>query len=675
MGEVKSSMRRGGLLVALAVLSIGGMIAIQAQQTTTGDSNVLDADCPYFGATRSKKVPSQIGADGVSNAQKLANITLDVVKWLPDIPTDREASSIDATPHASIPEGSRTSGFQNINQLPTIDRYIFSAFNQAGLTPASKTNDFEFIRRVTLDLTGRIPKPDRVLSFVADSSPTKRAKLIDELLATPEWQDKWTMYFGDLFNNSARTQFINRFPESRNAFYKWIHDSLAQNKPYDQMARELITANSTDGTIAQSSYQIGALNYTVGGIVTGGPVQDIWDQQTVNVSTTFLGISHLHCLLCHNGRGHLDALSLWGSSGTRFQAWQMASFLSHTDSRQTPAGDIPNHNYWSVRDDTTYKLDYPLNTTTGNRPARQPTNGINRVAPVYWFTGKGPAAGENYRSAFAGSVTTDPQFARAAVNYLWKEFFGVGLVDPVDQFDPARLDPDNPPPAPWTLQASNPRLLNALAQDFINSKFDLKSLMREIANSNTYQLSARYKGDWNPAWASLNARKLVRRLWAEEIHDSIAQASGILPSYTIRTATTTFGPVNFAMQFPETDGTPDNNGAVSSFLNAFLRGNRVDEDRSGEGSLSQALGLMNDNFVMTRIRASGTGGTASLLARNINLADDQLVNNLYLTVLSRYPSDTEMSAALTNLKTGNRSQQAENLLWTLFNKVDFIYNY
>src|SRR5207245_11444081 len=110
------------------------------------------------------------------------------------------------------------------------------------VTPADKTNDFEFVRHATQDLTGPIPTPARVLSFTADSSPDKRARLVDELPAKPEWVDRWTMYYGDLYNNTDRNTFVVRYEPGRNAFYKWIKDSLAANKPYNQMATELIAA-------------------------------------------------------------------------------------------------------------------------------------------------------------------------------------------------------------------------------------------------------------------------------------------------------------------------------------------------------------------------------------------------------------------------------------------------
>lgn len=549
----------------------------------------------------------------------------------------------------------------DFSTMPTIDRYLFQAMSDAKVTPVAVTNDYEFIRRVTLDLTGRVPTPERVQIFVADAAADKRARLIDELLGKTEWVDKWTMYFGDLYKNASLTSQVRRFPEGVKAFNEWVRASLSANKPYSQMTRELITASG------DNSHTKGELNFVVGGLVTGGPVQDIWDQQAADIATTFLGLGHMNCLLCHNGRGHLDTLSLWGGATTRMQAWQFASFLSHTETRRTTVTP-PNDYYWGLFDDTRYRTDYTLNTTTGNRPARQPIGSARTVAPLYPFTEKGPAQGENYRVALARELTADFQFARASVNYFWKEFFGVGLVEPVDQFDPARLDPDKPPPAPWTLQPSNARLLNALAQDFINSGYNLKALMKQITTSQAYQLTSRNDGQWNQDWDQYFARKFVRRLWAEEVHDAIAQTSGILPSYPVQLQ----GNLSWAMQFPEPSRTPSLRNPITSFLDAFLRGNREDEDRRPDGSISQALNLMNDDFVMSRVRSSASNG---LLARNLSRTDDELINTLFLTVLSRLPTSQERSQAQSALRTGNRTQEAEHLLWSLYNKVDFVFNY
>jgi len=275
------------------------------------------------------------------------------------------------------------------------------------------------------------------------------------------------------------------------------------------------------------------------------------------------------------------------------------------------------------------------------------------------------------------------------VNYLWKEFFGRGIVDPVNQFDPARLDPDNPPADPWTLQPSNARLLNAMAQEFAADGFDIRNLMRKLANSEAYQLSSRYDGQWKAEYEPLFARKLVRRLWAEEIHDAVVLSSDMMPNagkgyqltnYSAIAANSaysgypTYGPIMWAMQSPDVNRTPDNNGAVSAFLNAFLRGNRDDEERRTDGSVLQALNLMNDNFIASRVKASVAPKT-SLLGRSLNLPYDQIVTNFYLVVLSRYPGDAEMKTAIASFKGLPVATAAENLLWSLYNKVDFAFNY
>ena len=619
---------------------------------TPADQTYSDLTCLYFGNKHDQLAANKTTPSVNGQAISLNQLTSDVVAQLPP-----------------PPGGSRT-GETGTPSGNTIDINIFQALSDAGVQPAAATSDWEFIRRATLDLTGRIPTPTRVLAFVNDSNPNKRSSLADELIASPSWIDKWTVFFGDHFQNNSRNSQIVRYVPSVVGFNNYLRASLSSNKPYDQMARELISAQGTN------SYTQGELNFIVGGVVTGGPQQDIWDQETANTVETFLGIAHVNCLLCHNGRGHLDTLSLWGSQQSRLQAWGMASFLSHTDASRTPVNGAVNNMpyYWGVADGVRYKSDYALNTTTGNRPPRQPIGPQTTVTPAYMFTGEAPKSGENRRAAFARILTSDRQFARATVNYMWEYFFGIGIVSPSNQFDPMRLDANNPPSGcapnvPCTLQPSNPALLEALSTDFIKSGYDLKGLMREIVNSRTYQLSSRYSGTWNASWETLFARKLVRRLWGEEIHDAISQSSNILSTYT----NADWGPTNWAMQFPEPMNTPDGGaGPVAGFLDAFLRGNRDDQTRKPDGSIAQTLGLMNDPIVNNRIRSNGPA--TSLLVKNLPLPDDQLVNTLFINVLSRYPTAVEMSAALANLKT-NRNTEAENLLWSLYNKVDFTFNY
>jgi hypothetical protein len=451
------------------LLILGGvsLLAFSGTLVSQDELPVSHPECSFFGPQRERFVTDALKAAGAprgpwqggiaplaqqprslgaSNGQNLLPESIHALSAM----TEAVTRSL-----SYVPGGSRTYTFDQ-TQAGSIDAYILADFKAHNITPAPTTTDWEFIRRVTLDLTGRIPAPDRVTAFVADTTPDRRAKLIDELLAKPEWADKWTMYFGDLYQNTVTkpSTSLTRFAQGRNAFYQWIHDSLATGKPYNQMATELIT------TAADNSYTNGPINWMVGGVVTGGPMQDIVDQMTANTFDTFLGMAHVNCLLCHNGRGHLDSLSLWGSQTTRYQAWQLASFVSHTQAARTPV-DPKNTNiyYWSLADNTKgYTNDYTLNTTTGNRPARVAPTGCKSgqpcyyVAPQYILNGSAPNPGENYRVALARNVTGDFQFARSAVNYIWAQFFGRGIVDPPDTFDPARLDPNNPPPAPWTLQ-------------------------------------------------------------------------------------------------------------------------------------------------------------------------------------------------------------------------------
>ena len=639
-------------------LLVSGILAIEAQE------NPIPSECSFFGADREKLSDAALKATGHSRLHRLSDLTGKVVAQL-----------------SYVPPGSPTYGFDQANAPGSIDSYIYADFQAQGITPAPMTTDWEFVRRVTLDLTGRIPAASDVLSFVNDTTSGKRAKLIDQLLASPQWVDKWTMFYGDLFQNTVTrpSTGVNRFPQGRNAFYQYIHDSLANGKSYAQMASELI------GAQGGNSYSDGTLNYLVGSYVSNGPVQDTFDAETAGVADTFLGITYVNCLLCHNGRGHLDQINLWGSTVTRYQGWELASFMAHTQPARTPVTSGNNNiYYWSLQNNTKgYTLDYTLNTTSGNRPPRTAPAGCKSgqpcyyVPPQYIFNGASPSPGQDYRTALAGQVTGDFQFARAAVNYVWAQFFGMGIVDPPDTFDLARLDPNNPPPAPWTLQPTNAKLLNALATHFIQSNYDLRALMREITNSQTYQLSSRYNGTWNAAWEPYFARKYVRRLWAEEAVDGILQSSGYMPGFKVTNFTDQgFSVPTYTMQLPDTVGVPDD-GNTRTMLDTFLRGNRDDQPRRSDGSILQALNLMDGPVVESRLAYTGTAA-APLITQNLNLDNQSLVNTLFLNILSRYPSNDELNTAMSKLPAGSstaRTQAVQDLVWSLYNKVDFLFNY
>jgi hypothetical protein len=636
-----------------------------AQTATSGASVTQHAECSYFTEAQRQKTLQIVGAR--------SRLTEQVTRMRM---AQSDSSSGTRSTAGFTPNGGNSSGAADVANMGTIDRNIFQALAQAGVAPAPPTTDQEFYRRVTLDLTGRIPTVAALTAFLADTTPNKRAVYIDQLLASSQWVDKWTMFFGDMYLNTTTTsQGVNRGNQGRDAFYNFIKTNLTADTPYNKMATAIISHASADTTTAtESNFTKGELDWLLGGIQTGSgiPAQDTYDQMAANVADTFLGIQYVNCLLCHNGAGHLTSISLWGGQQQRYQAWGFAAFMARTK-WSTESAAINGETPWAVTSATTGA--YNLNTTSGNRPARQPSatpNNASTIAPNYFFTNTTPPAGD-YRTVMAQMVTGDVQFARATVNYIWANLFSLGIVDPPDTFDLDRLDPYNPPPSPWTLQPSNALLLNELTQDFINSGYDLKALMREIANSQTYQLSSRYNGTWNEAWEPLFARKLVRRLTAEEIHDAITQTSNVPSSFTLNSGQPyALGPFTYAMQYPDTNET--GSGSEVTFLDDFLRGNRLNLFRSGDSSATQALDLMNSSFVMGRVTATGSGSTASLLQQNMSLSNSQMINNLFLTVLSRYPSTTEMGMATANVNN-NHSTESVNLLWTLYNKVDFIFNY
>ena len=582
-------MKRSAIFaVATAGVAISGMTLLwgQTQDAVEPEIQADHAECTFFGPKRAQFLEATLGA-GRRTRSAFSQETEAVVGRLGGLGDTRQF----------VPGGSRTyASQQGASSGNLIDKAIFGVLRERGIAPAARANDYEFVRRVSLDLTGRVPKPERVTAFVGDSDPDKRAKYVEELLNSTEWVDKWTMFFGDLYKNTDTIQATNtvRRAEGREAFYQWIYNSLKDGKPYNRMAFELIAAEGPN------SWTQGELNWQIGNRTTGGPAQDNYDQMAVSTAETFLGISHLNCIVCHNGRGHLDTLSLWGKNSSRMQGYGFAAFFAQTNMVQQARAERPDPNiyYWGL---TTVRTgSYVLNTTTGNRPPRQPIGPTRTVPPAYPFgEGMTPNAGEPLRTAAARIVTSDFNFARATVNYIWKELMVRGLVEPVNQLDPERLDPDNPPPAPWTLQPSNAALLRDLAQDFIDNGYSLKSLMRRIATSEAYQLSARYDGPWDPSWESLHARRLVKRLWAEEVYDAVAQTSNIPAPITM--AVTTRIPngavaatrvVPYAMQTTS----PASRGGAAAFLNPFYPGNREDTSRRRDGSDQQALTMMNNTL-------------------------------------------------------------------------------
>ena len=590
---------------------------------------------------------------------------------------------------AAFAAGDRLVPASDIPRRNFIDDEIFGRLAAAGVGSAALSTDEEFLRRIYLDLTGRVPSPADIREFVASTDINKRTAVIDRLLESNEFTDKWTLWFGDLLQNTSfrlSTMATPRTPESRNAFHEWIRRSVAESKSIRDMAWEAMALGGNT-----YSPDVGAVNFILGGTHSMGPRQDSLDLMMVKSATAFLGLAHYDCLSCHNGRGHLDQISLWARNTPRTEAWRMSAFFARTTWTNNTAGsqlNTPIYNSTDLVDNP--RGTYDLGTTTGNRPARcanglPPDARTNRclaagsVAPEYRVTGAKPNS-DFWRGAFADNVTQDRMFARNFANRLWKAMFNLGLVDPVDTLDPDRLDPKNPPPAPWTLQATHPELLEKLADAFVNNGWHLRPFLKLLAQSSAYQLSSRYEGDWKIDYVPLFARHYPRRLDAEEIHDAIVLTTGNLPRYTWPlanrqsmpanvTVVPQSEPVNRAMQLPSTTEGP-------GFLNTFLRGDRDTQPRSQAGSILQQMALMNDNLVITRIRMASSPVLREIAKLQ---STDALVDELFLTFLSRLPSERERAAAQARFagatNATQRNQAIEDLAWAAINKVDFIFSY
>src|ERR1051326_61681 len=246
-----------------------------------------------------------------------------------------------------------------------IDTHILDALKRAKIAPARVSSDSEFLRRVTIDLAGRIPTPEETQAFVADTSAGKRDKAIDRLLASDDYNDRWTLWFGELVQN---TQFATAIGQGTGAgsvaYYRWIRQSFADHKPYDAMVRELLTGSG-------DPFAVGTANYVYRLRQANGPLQDTWDNLATQSGAQFLGMQ-LMCISCHSGAGHLELVNMGLAHLKRRQLWELSAFFTKTSINRV------------VQEPAIFPLDYVLNTTSGNKSPRQPVEGQSDiVAPRY----------------------------------------------------------------------------------------------------------------------------------------------------------------------------------------------------------------------------------------------------------------------------------------------------
>jgi hypothetical protein len=541
-----------------------------------------------------------------------------------------------------------------------VDQLVNKKMSADGVVPAPQTTDAEFLRRVYLDLTGRIPSPEQAAGFLASESSAKRADLVDSLLSSKAYADQLTLFLANRYRVTRSHDNIST--PARNVFNNFLHDLFANDQPYDDFVRKLITAS---GEVDSSP----GTQFFARWMDLNGPIQDSWDDTTEKITTSFLGYK-TECISCHNGRGHLEKINLHLSQRTRKDLWQMSAFLSRMNFLRLSDDPIGYRPRVIVVDRSygTYSGAVPQ-SNPGCRPARLDAV----VTPKFFSSGKEPASGA-WRQELATMITSDRQFARAAANYIWSYLFGYGIVDPPDAWDLARVDPANPPAGEWAMQNSNPELLEKLADYLIENRYRLKPLIRQIVTSDTYQLSSRYEGKWQPAFVRYFARYQARRLSAEQMYDTLVTATHTEQPMAIVGGNNV---VTYANQLPDPTE-PFSDSRVLDFMTQFGRGNWWTIDRTSTPTILGLLFMMNDSNNVYRsmgTSSASVGITNRVHQVNADHADDtEAIRQIFLATLTRYPSDSELSLVMTR-RAGPRYQWLSDLQWALLNKLDFAFNY
>ena len=501
-----------------------------------------------------------------------------------------------------------------------IDQHVFANLKQIGVPPSPICDDSSFLRRVSLDIGGRLPTAEETKAFLASKAPDKRDQVIEALLNSPDYAD----YFANKWTSLLKNKRDEAADITANfAFHAWMRDSLLANTKYDQIVRQILASTGT--------------------IVSNPPVA--WYKrvkepttQLEDVAQLFLGV-RMQCAQCHH-----HPFERW----TQGEYYQLAAFFSQVGRKPTTiAGEDLIFHKRGIAQTEHRKTRVMLKPAGLGEPALDiPPDEDPRLALVDWMSKK-----------------DNPFFAKSLVNRYWKHFFKRGLVEPEDD-----LRDTNPP--------TNPDLFDALAKSFIDSGYDLKALVRVIAQSHTYQLSSE-PNEHNIVDRQAYSHFYPKRMTAEVLLDSIDMVTG--------------SKTDFADLPPGTRAVslPDNSyNKASPFLKVFGRpeGASVCEcERVQSASLAQSLHLMNASDVKAKLTASG--GRAELLTK-AEVSEPKRIRELYLAAFAREPDAEEIRIAESHLLQPRTdaagkpldSQRAkrngyEDLLWALLNTKEFLYNH
>jgi hypothetical protein len=484
--------------------------------------------------------------------------------------------------------------------------------------PSQLCTDDEFIRRVYLDLTGTLPTPAQVRTFLASKEADKRDKLVDNLLETPEYSYLFANKWADVLRVKRAGQPGRA--EGTFAFHNWIRESIAADRPYDQMTRAILAASGDESTAPPTMWY-----------------RDLREPQQFvdDAAQVFLGL-RMACAQCHH-----HPYEKWSQD----DYWGLAAFFGRVGRKNTPVlGGVQNQQ--ANREVIfTAPAGNVINKRTNQPAEMKPLDGEPmkvrpdqdpRLKLVEWMTD-----------------AKNPFFAKAVANRYWSHFFGRGIVDPLDD-----MRVTNPP--------SNPELLDALAKELVDRKYSLKHLIRTIVKSRTYQLSA-VPNDFNKQDKQAYARYYPRRLGAEVLFDAINQVTG---------SPAGFGGLPQDKLAPSRAIMLPDESFQSYFLDVFGRPQRISAcecERVSEANLAQALHLLNSDEVQNKLARAG--GRADLLAQD-KRPDDEKVKEMFLWAFAREPSPEHLQVALAHIARNpqNKRQAYENILWALINTKEFVFN-
>ncbi|RUL89400.1 DUF1553 domain-containing protein [Tautonia sociabilis] len=496
--------------------------------------------------------------------------------------------------------------YDDLPRSNVIDGLVWAKLRKLGLTPSPETDDSTFLRRAYLDAIGRLPSLEETRAFLDDPSPEKRASLVDRLLERPEYADYWATKWMDLLRPNPYRVGIKAVWN----LDAWIRRAFRENMPYDEFVRTIVTAQ--------------------GSTFSEGPSTIFRDRRepeelTTMVSQLFLGI-RLECAKCHH-----HPFEVWGQD----DFYGFAAYFAEVGRKGTGLSPPISGGEEVIFASGKGAVSHPL---TGERM---------EPAPLF---GEAPDPDDDPRRALASWMTDpdNPYFARVIANRVWADLMGVGLVMPVDD-----LRATNPP--------TNPELLDALADEFVQSGFDLKHLIRTIMTSRVYALDS-LPNDRNVADVRNYARHYRKRLPAEVLIDAICDVTGIPEEYDAAapgTRATQIWTHRVPSTFLDTFGRPDANQDPPC-------------ERTPDTSVTQVLHLMNAPSLHAKI--THEDGLAARLAAS-DRPPSAIVEELYLLLYCRRPTEEERSVALAVFDEPgvDRRRACEDLLWALLNSAEFLF--